>query len=89
MEKYRKYKMEIILSLLTFWYVISLCIYSNVVRIILKFRAEHLTVHLIFFNTSFVINAQDTSNIGTFPIFHYFQIALINNAVMDIFYIIF
>lgn len=52
--------------------LISLYIYSNFVRIILQVRAEHLPVHLIFFNTSFVINAQDTPTVGTFPTFHYF-----------------
>lgn len=45
---------------------------------------ELSTCRLIFFNTSFAINAQDTPNVGIFPTFHYFQIAIIYNAVMDI-----
>lgn len=75
-------------SLLTFWCVCCTyfsCIYSNFVRIILQVRAERLPVHLIFFSPSFVINAQDTPTVGTFPTFHDFQIAIINNAIVNIF----
>lgn len=91
MGKIYKYKIEMTMpSLLPFGMfvlLISFCIYSNFVRIILQVRAEHLPVHLVFLNTSFVINAQNTPTVGTFPTFHYFQIAIINNAIVNIFYI--
>lgn len=61
MGKIQKYKTEIIISpLLTvgiFIPVISLYIYSNFVRILLKIRAEHIPCHLRSFYISFVINA--------------------------------